>query len=142
MDPHTAFELIKTLGILSSMISTYLNFREKIKRGHDEESVKNEVLSAHPSRELLVDKSEVKFIQALPRDLGDAANERIRRALDRYKKAFLSPMNVFELDKESELASWEICNVLHLIMKHNGGQLPTKKLRDLWKSFNCDQAIH
>jgi hypothetical protein len=135
MGPHEAFEIIRTLGSIAGMVSTYRTLRNRGYRGGEE--LKEKILLA--GEKVWADPEAVRIAQRLPKDLGEAANRRLRKAYGRYLKAWDSPMNVLELDKESELAAWEICAVLKLIKKHNGGDLPLKRWRDLWKVFECDK---
>ena len=79
-------------------------------------------------------------MQALPKDIGHATKDKLDRILKRYSNAISSPISVFELDRESEIAELEICHTLKLIKKHNGGKLPNKQMRELWEAFNCDKA--
>ena len=137
MNPNDAFELIRTLGSIASMVSAYWAIRATARV--PDEDVKASVFSAEEARREPPDTREIQFVQALPKDIGEAATRRLQRALDRYKKAWDSPMNVLDLDKESELAAWEICNTLRILMKRHG-ELPMKKWRDLWKQFKCDEV--
>jgi len=149
MDFFTALDIVKSLTALSGMISAYLTLRREKEKGGkllkqeklDRKEAETILLAGHVT-ESAVDPKEVEFLQALPRDIGDAAKDKIGRILKRYYTAIKSPISVFELDKESEIAEFEICHTLRLIKKHNNGKLPTKHLRDLWEAFNCDEAIH
>ena len=137
MSPNDAFEVIRTLGSIASMVSAYWAIRQTGRL--PDENLKNLLLYSPriEQGEGLIDLDDIEFVQSLPKEIGDAANRRLRRALDRYRKAIDSPMNALELDRESELAAWEICNFLRLLKKRHG-ELPTKHWRDLWKQFKCE----
>lgn len=148
MDFSTATELLKALIALSGMVNAYLTTR-KDKEQFDEKFTKEEklkdketqlILSAGDISESTIDPKDIHFLQALPKDIGDACKNKIHKILRRYSEAINSPISVFELDRESEIAELEICHTLKLIMKHNRGKLPTKQLRDLWERFNCDKT--
>lgn len=148
MDFSTAAEILKALASLSGMITTYLKFR----------SEREKLVSTDPGKEQLttsqsemiiaqgeeaikyVDQKQVEYLQALPKDIGKATKHKIGKILKRYSDAIRSPISVLELDRESEIAEFEICHTLKLIKKHNGGKLPNKQMRDLWEAFNCDKA--
>lgn len=148
MDFSTAEQIITALAALSGMINTFMRFRaEKEKSGKlvkDVQLQKEELKAIADAGdvETRIDPKEIYFLQKLPRDIGDAAKTKIDRILKRYSDAINSPISVFELDKESEIAEFEICHTLRLIKKHNGGKLPNKYLRDLWEAFNCDKQDH
>lgn len=139
MNPNDAFELIRTLGSLASIVSTYWSIRQTGRI--PDERLKNLLLYLPKTgpRERLIDLDDIEFVQALPKEIGDAANKRIQRALERYRRAIESQMNFLELDREADIAAEEICNFLRLIKKHHG-ELPTKNWRDLWKQFKCDEV--
>ncbi|MDQ3903225.1 MAG: hypothetical protein M3247_06265 [Thermoproteota archaeon] len=148
MDFSTAAEILKTLTALAGMISTYLATRKG--KEHLEDKFKKEeklgdketqlILSAGDVPESAVVSEDIKILQSLPKDIGDACKNKIAKILRRYSEAINSPISVFELDKETEIAEFEICHTLRLIMRHNRGTLPTKQLRDLWERFNCDKT--
>src|SRR5260370_40926786 len=130
MKNYTAFKFIERLEMLSHMARGYYILREA---GHPLESIKESTLASLFANKIPPPAEEIEFIELLPRTIRYAANRRIRHALDRYRNALDSPMNVLDLDKESEIAAWEICNVLCLLRKHNEGELPFERWRKLWK---------
>jgi hypothetical protein len=149
MDFTTAAELVRGIAALSSMITSYLALRrEKEKTGKFPKELKfdkedtNQIISASHVSEKAINPKDIEILQALPKDIGHAAKDRIQKTLRRYSEAISSPLNAFDLDKETELAEFEICHTLKLIKKHNNGKLPTKQLRDLWEAFNCDKKDH
>lgn len=148
MDSLTAAEILKALAALSGMITTYLKFRSEREKIVGKELGKEQltpsqtqiILAQREEAIKYVDPKQVEYLQALPKDIGEATKYKIGKILKRYSDAIRSPISVLELDRESEIAEFEICHTLKLIKKHNGGKLPNKQLRDLWEAFNCDNA--
>ena len=148
MDLSTASEILKGAVAISGMITTYLTLRrEREKVG---KLFKEEQLTRHEAEQIVIagqisaqnepDEKEIGLLQALPKDLGAVTKDKVDKILKRYYKAISSPISIFELDRETEIAESEMCHTLKLIMRHNQGRLPTKHLRDLWDSFNCQNT--
>lgn len=78
-------------------------------------------------------------IRQISKELFEPLEERIKRARSKLEEnlrdSYASKRAVLRAVTESEE---DICFALSLIKKFNGGVLPTKKLRDLWKEHGCN----
>ena len=69
-------------------------------------------------------------------------NRKISRASLKKAEALIEAFraetgNETEREKQVEAARQQICRFLKQVRKFNAGQLPTKRLKDLWVSNRC-----
>jgi hypothetical protein len=136
MDANAAFELVRTLGVLASMVSAYIAIRRERRQLNDRD--REQILEAGLPQNIRVSPDDIKLVQVLPKGIGEAANDRIQRILRQYEKTIRRPSGTSDVDRETEQTEFEICHTLNLIKKHNRGKLPKKQWRDWWDAFNCD----
>lgn len=142
--PIDPFQALQALGALGSMISAAGSVLGRQGEGapprrldpKDREEI--QLQGRFGSERLLRDPEVPRVLASIPPQILNPSVDRINRALERFSTAISrTSFTTLDLERESEIASEEICDLLRLIRRHNEGRLPSE-LEDLWDSFNCD----
>ena len=79
-----------------------------------------------------------KVAEVIDRELLETLQGEIENCHRNLIEAFRSETgNETEREKQVEAARQQICRFLKQVRKFNAGQLPTKRLKDLWVSNRC-----
>lgn len=79
-----------------------------------------------------------RVAEVIDKELLEALQGEIENRHKKLIRAFRSEnVNAIEREKQVEAARQQICRFLDQVRKFNAGQLPTRRLKDLWVSNRC-----
>lgn len=138
MNVSDVYQLVQSLGALSSIASAYLAFRQQGKEIGPHE-LDHMLAEAEVIRQEPISDDVLRAAMRIPDSIFDGLKSRAEKAEKNYVKIIRSPnTRGIELQEMYEKAQEEVCEVLKAMKRHNDDELPDDDwLKKLWDSFRC-----